>query len=167
LPREGRMAGQLAHPRRSLRQGRARVDAEPLFDDEIVMRPGGIKAGKCGRTFRPVEVGKHRERRQNVGHVRPASNCAPGQCRPLVRIGRGEIGEAGVAQRAAADRDAVDRSGPANGVRRRPPPACRWRSLYDRWRSGQPHTPHRRQRSRVGSIGAFACDRIGVAGAAE
>ncbi len=67
--------------------------------------------------LRPVEIGQHREGRQDVGHVGGGVELGFGEGRTLAGVGRGDVAEAGVAQRAAADRGAVDAVGAAIGER--------------------------------------------------
>ena len=69
LELEGGVPRQRTHARRGCRQRRARLEREPLVDHQFVVRPGCVEPRECGRALGSIEVDKHRQCRQHIGHV--------------------------------------------------------------------------------------------------
>ena len=103
-------------PPPACRQLRHRLDGEPLVQHQVVVVPGARGSGQRRRRARGQSIAaQHRQRRQHVGHVLPASNCALASVAPPAVVAGGEIGQAGIAQRPPADRGAIDPVGPGVG----------------------------------------------------
>src|SRR5579871_4839247 len=102
------MPRQHAHSPRRIRQRRHRLDREPFVQHQVVATPARMERIEGRLPFRTIDCRQHCQRCQYVSHILPCIELSLGAPYALGTPIRREIRQAGVAERAAPDRSAID-----------------------------------------------------------